>query len=508
MDETRYCTIRELVFNRNQDPDHNAIECPGLHPLTYRGLREQILYIVKALNAMGFRQNDRIAVITPAGPETAVIIISVMAGFTSVPLNPQSKEHEFEMNFSQLKIKAIIVQKAYKTAAIAVAKKRNIAVIELLPLSGMAGRFTLEPAGGEDAGEVNFATSSDISHIFLTSGTTSRPKSVPLSQKQSFFGRQRQATALKFTSADRCLNIVPYYHGMGLHTALLSVLFAGGTVICVKDFIPPDFFFLVKTLRPTCYVAGPAHHLAILREIMKIPPYEWKNNSLRLIVSSSASLPAGLSHGLETLLGVGLTEQYALSETGVISINIPPRQGSVGIPVIEHLKILDEDGNVLGNGCEGEIVVKGDTVFSGYEDAPEENAAAFTDGWFRTGDMGYLDRGGYIFLTGRKKDIINKGGEKISPEEIDTVLKSHPHVRDAMTFGIADPVLGEDVGAIIVPADDALTETDLRRFLLDRMIQFKVPRKIWFVDEIPRTSTGKPSRSAGTQKYTGKLEEY
>jgi len=507
MDETRYCTIRELVFCRNHDPDHNAIECPGLHPLTYRNLREQILYSVKTLNAMGFRRNDRIAVITPAGPETAVIIISVMAGFTSVPLNPHNKEQEYEMNFSQLKIKAIIVQKAYETAATAVAKKRNIAVIELLPLPGMAGRFTLEPAGGEGYGEVQFATSSDISHIFLTSGTTSRPKIVPLSQKQSFLGRQRQATALQFSRADRCLNILPYYHGMGLHTALLSVLFAGGTVICIKDFIPSDFFFLVKTLRPTCYVAGPAHHQAILREIKKIPPEEWKKNSLRLIVSSSASLPAGVSRGLETLLGVGLTEQYALSETGVIAINIPPRQGSVGFPVIEHVAILDEDGHFPGEGNTGEIVVKGDTVFSGYEDAPEENAAAFTDGWFRTGDMGYLDRDGYLFLSGRKKELINKGGEKISPEEIDTVLKSHPRVRDAMTFGIADPVLGEDIGAMVVPADDALTETDLRRFLLDRLVQFKIPRKIWFVDEIPRTSTGKLYRSAGTRKYSGKSEE-
>jgi acyl-CoA synthetase (AMP-forming)/AMP-acid ligase II len=191
-----------------------------------------------------------------------------------------------------------------------------------------------------------------------------------------------------------------------------------------------------------------------------------------------------------------------LSETGVISINIPPRQGSVGFPVIEHVAILDEDGNFPGEGNTGEIVVKGDTVFSGYEDAPEENAAAFTDGWFRTGDMGYLDRDGYLFLSGRKKELINKGGEKISPEEIDTVLKSHPRVRDAMTFGIADPVLGEDVAAMVVPADDHLTETDLRRFLLDRLVQFKIPRKIRFVDRIPRTPTGKPQRHTGSKRYS------
>ena len=502
MDESGKYTIEELIFHRNQDPDHNAIECPNHHPLTYRDLREQVLNSVKALNAMGFRRNDRIAVITPAGPETAVILISVMTGFTSVPLNPQSKEQEYEMNFSQLKIKAIIVQKAHETAARGVAVKRNIAVIELVPRSGMAGRFTLEPAGGEDSGEVTFATSSDISHIFLTSGTTSRPKIVPLSQKQSFLGRQRQATALKFTSADRCLNIIPYYHGMGLHTALLSVLFAGGTVICIKDFIPMDFFSLVKTLRPTCYVAGPAHHQAILRAIKKIPRDEWKNNSLRLIVSSSASLPDGVSRELETLLGVGLTEQYALSETGVISINIPPRQGSVGFPIIEQVAILDENGNFPMEGNAGEIVVTGDTVFSGYEDAPDENKAVFMNGWFRTGDIGYLDRDGYLFLTGRKKELINKGGEKISPEEIDCVLKSHTLVRAAMTFGIADPVLGEEIAAMVVLADDRVTETDLRNHLLDRMVASKLPRRIFFVDRIPRNPSGKPLRYVGTQRYS------
>jgi acyl-CoA synthetase (AMP-forming)/AMP-acid ligase II len=502
MAESDHCTIKELVFNRDQDPDHTAIECPGLHPLTYRDLRMQILSVVKALNARGLHRNDRIAVITPAGPETAVIIISVMAGFTCVPLNPQSREQEYERNFSQLKIKAIIVQRGYATAATTVATCRGMAVIELLPLAGMAGRFTLEPAGVQDTTEAQFATPSDISHIFLTSGTTTRPKIVPLSQKQTFSGRQRQAVALKMTRTDRCLNISPYFHGMGLHTALLSVLYAGGTVICIKEFIPPDFFFLLKTLRPTFYVAGPAHHQGILREMKKIPPREGKQNSLRLIVSSSASLPARVSRELETALGVAVTEQYGLSETGVISINIPFRTGSVGIPVIEHLKILDEDGTVLGNGCEGEIVVKGDTVFSGYEDAPDENKAAFTDGWFRTGDTGYLDRDGYLFLTGRKKEMINKGGEKISPEEIDTVLRSHMGVRDAMTFGIADPVLGEDVAALVVPADDHLTETDLRIFLLDRLVQFKVPRRIWFVEAVPRNAAGKPLRRAGTERYS------
>jgi acyl-CoA synthetase (AMP-forming)/AMP-acid ligase II len=205
---------------------------------------------------------------------------------------------------------------------------------------------------------------------------------------------------------------------------------------------------------------------------------------------------------LKTVVGVPVSEIFASSETGLISINMPPREGSVGIPVIEYLTIRDEDGRVLRNGETGEIVVKGETVFYGYEGAPEENEAAFTDGWFRTGDMGYIDDDGYLFLTGRKKELINKGGEKISPVEIDTVLCSHPRVRDAMAFPVSDPALGEDVAAMVVPADERVTEADLRYYLLDRLTPFKIPRRIVFVDTIPKTSTGKPMRHEGTRRYS------
>ena len=502
MEKSEPCTFRDLIFNRDQDPDHNAIESPSLQPLTYRDLRDQIQYVVKTLNSSGFQRNDRIAVIIPAGPETAVMIISVMAGFTSVPLDPQSREQEYDLLFSHLKINAIVVMRGCATAATAVAKQQNIAVFELLPLPGLAGRFTLEPDGMQDSREATFAKPSDISHIFLTSGTTSRPKIVPLTQKQSFQGRLRQAKALHLTSADRCLHISPYHYGMGLHTALLSILFAGGTVICTKNFIAQDFFFLLNTFRPTCYVAGPAQHQGILREIRKIPPDERRNNSLRLIVSSSESLPVSVSRDLEAVLGVPVTEQYAMSETGVISINLPHRQGSVGIPVIEQVAILDEDDTFLTAGKEGEIVVKGDTVFSGYESATDENNTAFMNGWFRTGDLGYLDDEGFLFLTGRKKELINKGGQKISPHEIDTVLRSHPGVRDVMTFPVKDPVLGEDVAAMVVPANDTVTEAHLRNYLLDRLVPFKVPRRIFFGDAIPRNLAGKPLRHEGTRRYS------
>jgi acyl-CoA synthetase (AMP-forming)/AMP-acid ligase II len=203
------------------------------------------------------------------------------------------------------------------------------------------------------------------------------------------------------------------------------------------------------------------------------------------------------------VLGAPVIEKYASSEAGMIAVNNPPREGSVGIPVIESLTIRDENGNILNSGKIGEIVVKGETVFNGYENAPDDNKAAFIDGWFKTGDIGYLDDDGYLFLTGRKKEIINKGGEKISPLEIDNALMTHPLVREAMVFPVQDPVLGEDIAAMIVREQETLTENDLRRYLLDRLTPSKIPRRIYFVDAIPKNTTGKPLRYAGTERYGG-----
>lgn len=502
MNESEHFTVKDLLFYQKQDPDHNAIESPGMHPLTYRDLRIQVEYVIKTLNSRGFHRNDRIAVITPAGPETAVIIVAVMAGFTSVPLNPHYKIQEYERYFSLLKIKAIIVQKGYETAATTVAKSQNIPVIELVPASTIAGKCTLLPANLPQTDTAEFAVSSDIAYVLLTSGTTATSKIVPVTQKQSAISKQRMCSASGMTATDRCLHIVPYNHGTGIGYSLLALWIAGGTVICTRDFIPSDFPQLLRTYQPTYYAAGPALHAGILREIKKRPSDEFTSNSLRYIQTDSGFLPAQVREDLESLLKVSVIDAYGMSEAGSIAVNIPPKKGSVGIPFIDSIQVIDENGMPLKPNSTGEIIIKGETIFSGYENAPDENREAFVNGWFRTGDLGYLDDDGYLFLTGRKKELINKGGEKISPEEIDSLLLSHPQVKDAMTFGIADPVLGEDVAAIVVPADEKITEADLRMYLLDCLIQFKVPSKIYFVADIPKTASGKPQRNLGTRRYS------
>jgi thioesterase domain-containing protein/phenylacetate-coenzyme A ligase PaaK-like adenylate-forming protein/acyl carrier protein len=357
-----------------------------------------------------------------------------------------------------------------------------------------------KPEEGQDIGSPG---PDDTAIVMQTSGTTALPKIVPLTQRQVCTSARVLSSEQSLTALDKSLHIVPHFHLLGVIGTVLVPLAAGGSVICTRDFIPPDFPGLLKTCRPTFYVAGPAHHQAILQELKKVPYSELKDHSLRFIRSVSAPMPAPVRQELEMLLGIPVYESYAMTESPNITINMARKMESVGIPLIESLVILDENGNQLGRCSTGEVSIRGDVVFSGYEDAPQENASAFTNGWFRTGDMGYIDDEGYLYLTGRKKELINKGGEKISPAEVDQVLMTHPAVRQAMAFRITDPVLGEDIAAMVVLEDVTTREEDLRRFLLDRLVPFKVPRRIYRVDEIPRGPTGKLLRYVGTERYSG-----
>jgi len=499
-------TIKDLIFNSNQDPDHPAIESPCQQALTYCDLRIQVLLVIKTLNSLGFGRNDRIAVIMPGGPETAVLGIAIMAGFTHTPLNPQYKDHEFQEIFSRLKVKAIIVQKSHKTAARAVALSRNIPLIEITPSPDKAGIFEIGKGVPEENEDALFAQPEDTVIVMQTSGTTSVPKIVPLSQKQFCKAAYHYFSRLNLSDKDISLHIVAHFHILGITHTLLAPLLGGGTVVCARDYISPDFLPLLKNYRPTFYCAGPALHIGILNELKKVPPGELKHYSLQYIRSTSSPLPAHAKEELETLFGVPVIESYAMTESPVITINMPHKGGSAGIPLVESLVIMDENGTILRTFENGEVAIRGDVVFSGYED-PDQNASAFTNGYFRTGDIGYLDNEGYLFLTGRKKELINKGGEKFSPQEIDAILVSYPGVREVMAFRIDDPVLGEDVAAMVVRADETISEHDLRRYLLEHLILFKVPRRIFFVDEIPKGPTGKLLRYVGTERYnTGKFE--
>ena len=341
--------------------------------------------------------------------------------------------------------------------------------------------------------------------VLHTSGTTSRPKIVPLSQKNVTASARHIKETLHLTPGDRCLNIMPLFHIHGLIAAVSASLAAGASVYCTPGFNALKFFAWIDEVKPSWYTAVPTMHQAILQRAPRNAEIIQRNR-LRFIRSSSSSLPPQVLNELEAVFGAPVIEAYGMTEAAhqMASNPLPPAKhiaGSVGIAAGPEIAIMDEDGNLLERGATGEIVIRGPNVSSGYENNPKANEAGFTKGWFRTGDQGVLDGEGYLTITGRLKEIISRGGEKISPREVDEVLMDHPAVAQVVTFGLPHKMLGEEVGAAVVLREGmAASERELRDFCATRLADFKVPRKILFLPEIPKGATGKLQRIGLAEK--------
>jgi acyl-CoA synthetase (AMP-forming)/AMP-acid ligase II/acetyltransferase-like isoleucine patch superfamily enzyme/acyl carrier protein len=450
-------------------------------------------------------------VVLPNGPEMAVAFLGIASGATCAPLNPAYKEEEFNFYLSDLNACVLIVAADMDSPARKVARKRGIPIIELVPaVAAEAGIFTLGDGGLATGQKANFAEPSDTALVLHTSGTTSRPKIVPLTQANICRSALNTAATLALTATDCCLNVMPLFHIHGLIAALLSSLSAGGRVVCTAGFDPERFYGWLDAFRPTWYTAAPTIHQAVLAgapanrgTIARCP--------LRLIRSCSAALPAQVMRELEDLFGTQVIEAYGMTEAShqMASNPLAPRPrkpGSVGLPAGSEVAIMDELGRLLPQGAIGEVVVRGANVTKGYENNPQANQAAFTSGWFRTGDQGRFDEDGYLFLTGRLKEIINQGGEKIAPREVDEILGLHPAVAQAVAFPVAHPTLGEAVAAAIVLKPGVQTnESDLRTFAAERLADFKVPKQVLIVDEIPKGPTGKLQRIGLADRLAGLL---
>jgi acyl-CoA synthetase (AMP-forming)/AMP-acid ligase II/acyl carrier protein len=501
MDGTSSRSIPALLQGRAEsDPLAEAIAAPGQAALSYGELWIRVEELVRNLNQLGIGRNDRVALVLPNGPDMAVGFLGVSAGATAAPLNPGYRAEEFEFYLSDLGAKALIVQSGADSPAIQVAQARDIRVIELLPGFKMeAGRFAFRNTKAVGKGSGGLAQPEDVALVLHTSGTTSRPKLVPLTQLNLCTSAHNVCTALQLTPKERCLNVMPLFHIHGLVAAVLASLAAGGSVICTPGFYAPQFFGWLDECRPTWYTAVPTMHQGILtrapahREVIARRP-------LRLIRSSSAALPPQVLRNLEETFQVPVIEAYGMTEAThqMASNPLPPAQrkpGSVGLSAGPEIAIMDDSGTLLPAGVQGEVVIRGSNVTQGYENNPQANSDSFCNGWFRTGDQGCLDQDGFLFLTGRLKEIINRGGEKIAPKEVDDVLMDHPAVAQAVTFAVPDPILGEDVGAVIVLRDDTTaTAAEIRDFAATRLVDFKVPRFVLFRDTVPKGPTGKLQR--------------
>ena len=481
------------------------MKAPGRPDLSYARLVETVRSIRGQLCEMGVGRADRVAIVLPNGPEMAVAFMAVSSCAVCAPLNPAYCAAEFDFYLSDLQARALIAPATVDSPAIKVAAEQGIPVFELRSLAeagslALAGRpcGPPNPAGASEAG--------DVALVLHTSGTTSRPKMVPLTHQNLYQSAISIARWFSLTESDCCLNIMPLFHIHGLIGAVLSSLSAGACAACAPGSDATKFFDWVRRLEPTWYTAVPTMHQAILARAGQHSDI-LETHRLRFIRSCSSALAPELMRGLEEAFRVPVVESYGMTEAShqIASNPLPPRHrkpGSVGLAAGPDVSIMDQDGNLLGPGQKGEIVLRGETVTPGYIGNPDANKKSFTGGWFRTGDEGFLDDEAYLFISARIKEIINRGGEKISPREIDEVLLKCPGVSQAVAFAIPHAQLGEEVGAAVVLRPDAVvSESELRQFAAGQLAYFKVPRVIRIVEEIPKGATGKIQRIGLSERF-------
>jgi acyl-CoA synthetase (AMP-forming)/AMP-acid ligase II len=498
-------TVRTLIAEG--DSNRAAIAAPGLPTLSRGQLLEQIDATVGALRALGIKPNDRVAIVLPNGPDMAVSFLAVASAATAAPLNPAYREDEFDFYLSDLEAKLLIIQAGMESPVRAVAQRRAVPVVDLTPApGGPAGRFSLSRDGQPiRAAAPSFADPDDVALVLHTSGTTSRPKQVPLSHRNLLASAGHIRTTLALQPQDRCMNIMPLFHIHGLIGALLSSMSAEASIFCTPGFNALKFFAWLDEAGASWYTAVPTMHQAILtraernRDIIA-------RRKLRFIRSSSSSLPPPVMAELEATFGCPVLESYGMTEAShqMASNPLPPRArkpGTVGLAAGPEIAILDGEGNPVAQGEEGEICIRGPNVTLGYFANPAANASGFIKGWFRTGDQGRFDKEGYLSITGRLKEMINRGGEKIAPREVDEALLAHPAVAQAMAFALPHSKLGEEVvAAVVLREGQTAEEKELREFVSRRLADFKVPKRVLLLAEIPKGATGKPQRIGMAQR--------
>ncbi len=417
----------------------------------------------------------------------------VAAGAVCVPLNPRLTADEWQRYFRELRLAALIAGRDADSGSRAAAQALGLPVIGL----SMQAR-ELRTVGSPASRVAEFSSSTDDALILLTSGSTSRPKTVPLTHENICRSAYNVGKAVALGSQDRLLSVLPLFHGHGLISGVLAALAAGSSVVCAPNFDADAFFRWLNEFQPTWYTAVPAIHRAVLAEAERREGGA-QRSSLRFIRSASSTLPRGLLLGLETAFGVPVIDTYGMTEAATQIAANPlgwRKIGSVGQPAGAEIAILNGDGSRQSHGATGEIALRGPTITRGYDNDAAATVSSFRDGWFRTGDFGYLDADGYLFIVGRIKDVIDRGGQKIAPAEVEEALLNHPDVADAVAFSVPHKRLGAAVAAAVVLRSGAKVGTRrLRDFVRERLAEFKVPSLIRIVQEIPKGPAGKINRA-------------
>jgi acyl-CoA synthetase (AMP-forming)/AMP-acid ligase II len=497
-------TLLDLL--RPEFDAHTAVIAPEDNlKITYAELKRQVREVAESLAALGVGRGDRVGMALPNGLPIIVTFLAAAEAGTAAPLNPAYREEEFKFYLEDTNAKLLLLppdgaDEARKAAGSTVPVASVAMVNGRVTVNGGSDRAPVVPPGPGEPGEKD-----EPALILHTSGSTGRPKRVPLAHANLCISAGNVARTYALGPTDVSLCVMPLFHVHGLVASTLATLSTGGTVVVPAKFTPLSFWRIARDYGATWYSAVPTiHQLLLARADRAARPAGAER--LRFIRSCSASLPPQVMHDLEAAFGAPVLEAYGMTEAAhqMASNPLPPdarKPGSVGAGTGVHISIMDDAGRHLPVGDRGEVVIKGPNVITGYESNPEANATSFVDGWFRTGDQGVLDADGYLTLVGRLKELINRGGEKISPREIDEVLLAHPAVAEAVCFGVPHPTWGEEVAAAVV-LREATSESDLMAFCKERLADFKRPKQIHITETIPRTATGKIQRRLVAQAFT------
>ncbi|KAM0715360.1 hypothetical protein Q7P37_008858 [Cladosporium fusiforme] len=487
-----------------QADSSTAIIVPGPSPLSisYFQLRKDVASFQQKLANLGISPQTAVSIAIPNSyPFVVAFLAASWQRAIAAPLNPAYKQSEFEFYIDDLSSALVLVPQGKADGpAVKAAQKYNAAVAECY-LDPQTKEVVLDvkehgKLAGKGGQQVAQPKPDDVALVLHTSGTTGRPKAVPLTHRNLTRTMKNVQNTYNLTPADRTMLVMPLFHVHGLLAGFLAPLASGGSVIVPGGFSASSFWRDFTTFKANWYTAVPTMHQILLKSPKPNPM-----PNIRFIRSCSSPLSPKVFKELEDAFGAPVLEAYAMTEAShqMTSNPLPPAKrqpGSVGIGQGVEIRILDGEGKEVAQGKEAEICIRGENVTKGYLNNEKANKESFTqDGFFRTGDQGKKDADGYVIITGRIKELINKGGEKISPIELDNVLAQHPAVSEAVSFAIADELYGQDIGvALVLKEGSKLSADELKEYMRQKVAKFKVPKKVFFTNVMPKTATGKIQR--------------
>ena len=490
-----------------RDAGATAIICPGLAPLTFGALRDQMGRISAQLQAAGVGPWSRVGVALPRGPEAALLSVAVCSTAVVLPINPNLAPGDLQAELDKLRLNALIVPGWSRVPVWSQGPARTFGLFTVSQASSSFDDIVLtEVRPVTQPQPIVAIEAKSVAAIFRTSGTTGSAKRVPITHENLIEMARKMQDWLGLSPADRSACILPIYYNAGFKATLLVPLLIGCSVAMPTTTNPLEFDQWVAELRPTWLTAAPTFLQAVLERMRTLPAGKLEH-SLRFVLSTASYLSETVRVELEKLMGVPVVEFYGLCEAGMMTAPaLPPataRPGTAGRIPPGELGIRGDKQTLLPPGQVGQVVLRGPSVTPGYLQDIDGVPSGLENGWLPTGDLGLVDEEGFLTIVGRTKEIINRGGEKISPYDVEKALLRHPAVREAAAFAVPHPRLGENVGAaVVLHAGTTATSSELVTFLYDLLAPFQMPRQVHVVDSLPLGVTGKISRPQLTALFS------